>query len=86
MLGGSRCFSGYVIPSPSPALERLEGGDGGLDADKVLQEREAEFRDQSEATNARVVRWTIIQLVVLGVTCAWQLSHLRAFFIKQKLT
>jgi hypothetical protein len=50
------------------------------------QEREAEFRDQSETTNARVVRWTIIQLVVLGVTCAWQLSHLRAFFIKQKLT
>jgi len=51
-----------------------------------LQEREAEFRDQSETTNSRVVRWTIVQLVVLGVTCAWQLSHLRAFFIKQKLT
>ena len=51
-----------------------------------LQEREAEFRDQSELTNSRVVRWTIIQLVVLGGTCAWQLSHLRAFFIKQKLT
>jgi p24 family protein alpha len=50
------------------------------------QEREAEFRDQSEATNSRVVRWTLIQLGVLGVTCAWQLSHLRAFFIKQKLT
>jgi len=52
----------------------------------MLQEREAEFRDQSETTNARVVRWTLIQLGVLGVTCAWQLSHLRAFFIKQKLT
>ncbi|MCJ1485543.1 emp24p/erv25p- protein [Schaereria dolodes] len=50
------------------------------------REREAEFRDQSESTNSRVVRWTLIQLVVLGVTCAWQLSHLRAFFIKQKLT
>ena len=50
------------------------------------QEREAEFRDQSEAVNARIVRWTLIQLGVLGVTCAWQLSHLRAFFIKQKLT
>ncbi len=52
----------------------------------ALQEREAEFRDQSESTNARVVRWTMLQLIVLGVTCAWQLSHLRAFFIKQKLT
>lgn len=50
------------------------------------REREAEFRDQSESTNARVIRWIIIQLVVLGVTCAWQLSNLRSFFIKQKLT
>ncbi|KAH8163733.1 hypothetical protein CIB48_g4521 [Xylaria polymorpha] len=50
------------------------------------REREAEFRDQSEQTNSRVIRWMAIQLVVLGVTCAWQLSHLRSFFIKQKLT
>ncbi|KAF3011228.1 hypothetical protein B5807_03973 [Epicoccum nigrum] len=49
------------------------------------REREAEFRDQSESTNSRVVRWTLIQLAVLGVTCAWQLTHLRAFFVKQKL-
>ncbi|KAF1960116.1 hypothetical protein CC80DRAFT_489335 [Byssothecium circinans] len=55
--------------------------------EQVFQrEREAEFRDQSEHTNARVVRWSLIQLVVLGLTCAWQLTHLRAFFIKQKLT
>jgi len=55
--------------------------------EQVFQrEREAEFRDQSESTNARVVRWSLMQLAVLGVTCAWQLSHLRAFFIKQKLT
>lgn len=51
----------------------------------AVQEREAEFRDQSESTNARVVRWTLMQLAVLGVTCAWQLTHLRAFFVKQKL-
>lgn len=51
-----------------------------------IQEREAEFRDQSESTNSRVVRWMLIQLVFLGGTCAWQLSHLRSFFIKQKLT
>lgn len=55
--------------------------------EQVFQrEREAEFRDQSEATNSRVVRWMMIQLVILGGTCAWQLSHLRSFFIKQKLT
>ncbi|KAH7149479.1 emp24/gp25L/p24 family/GOLD-domain-containing protein [Dactylonectria estremocensis] len=55
--------------------------------EQVFQrEREAEFRDQSESTNGRVIRWIIIQLVVLGITCTWQLSHLRSFFIKQKLT
>ncbi|KAJ5907751.1 membrane protein, partial [Penicillium taxi] len=50
------------------------------------REREAEFRDQSETTNSRVVRWTLCQLAVLSAACAWQLSHLRSFFIKQKLT
>ncbi|OAA42104.1 ERP1 protein precursor [Metarhizium rileyi] len=55
--------------------------------EQVFQrEREADFRDQSESTNSRVIRWIIIQLIVIGVTCAWQLSHLRSFFIKQKLT
>ncbi|PGG95043.1 hypothetical protein AJ79_10302 [Helicocarpus griseus UAMH5409] len=55
--------------------------------EQVFQrEREALFRDQSEATNSRVVRWTLIQLALLSLTCAWQLSHLRSFFIKQKLT
>ncbi len=54
--------------------------------EQVFQrEREAEFRDQSESTNARVVRWTIVQLFVLAVTCAWQLTHLRGFFQKQKI-
>ncbi|KAG6016911.1 hypothetical protein E4U54_000152 [Claviceps lovelessii] len=50
------------------------------------REREADFRDQSESTNSRVIRWILIQLIVIGITCAWQLSHLRNFFIKQKLT
>ena len=55
--------------------------------EQVFQrEREAEFRDISESVNARVVRWTLLQLAVLGITCTWQLSYLRAFFIKQKLT
>ncbi|AOW03031.1 emp24/gp25L/p24 family/GOLD-domain-containing protein [Yarrowia lipolytica] len=50
-----------------------------------MREREAQFRDQSESTNSRVVRWIIIQAIVLGATCAWQLNHLRGFFTKQKL-
>ncbi|KAI9805559.1 MAG: hypothetical protein M1825_000810 [Sarcosagium campestre] len=68
-------------------VKDLNGRLQDIRREQVFQrEREAEFRDQSESTNARVVRWTLVQLAVLGVTCAWQLSHLRAFFIKQKLT
>ncbi|KAL8666147.1 MAG: hypothetical protein Q9202_001654 [Teloschistes flavicans] len=68
-------------------VKDLNGRLQDIRREQVFQrEREAEFRDQSESTNARVVRWTLLQLVVLGITCAWQLSHLRAFFIKQKLT
>lgn len=52
---------------------------------QLMREREASFRDQSEATNGRVVRWTFLQIFVLGATCAWQLNHLRSFFVKQKL-
>ncbi|KAI9835550.1 MAG: hypothetical protein M1819_002001 [Sarea resinae] len=68
-------------------VKDLNGRLQDIRREQVFQrEREAEFRDQSESTNTRVVRWTLIQLAVLGITCAWQLSHLRAFFIKQKLT
>ncbi|OLL22424.1 putative membrane protein [Neolecta irregularis DAH-3] len=49
------------------------------------RDREADFRNISENVNTRVIRWTVIQFLVLGATCAWQLSHLTTFFTKQKL-
>jgi hypothetical protein len=52
---------------------------------QLTRERESVFRDMSETTNSRVVRWSIIQLVALGATCFWQLKHLRSFFVKQKI-
>lgn len=52
---------------------------------QLTREREAIFRDMSETTNSRVVRWSIIQLVALGGACVWQLKHLRSFFVKQKI-
>ncbi|KAB8239789.1 emp24p/erv25p- protein [Aspergillus alliaceus] len=68
-------------------VKDLNGRLQDIRREQVFQrEREAEFRDQSEATNSRVVRWTLIQMAVLSAACAWQLSHLRSFFIKQKLT
>lgn len=41
------------------------------------REREADFRDVSEATNARAVWYTIAQIVVLVATCTWQLRYLK---------
>jgi p24 family protein alpha len=41
------------------------------------REREADFRDLSESTNARAVWYSVAQIVVLILTCAWQLRHLR---------
>ncbi|CAG8467417.1 6047_t:CDS:2 [Ambispora leptoticha] len=49
------------------------------------REREAEFRDQSELTNSRVVYWSFVQLLVLGITCLFQMRHLRSFFEAKKL-
>jgi len=51
----------------------------------MLRDREAAFRDISERTNSRVAWMTIFQIIVLGATCTWQVSHLKSFFVKQKL-
>ncbi|KAF9198766.1 emp24p/erv25p- protein [Haplosporangium sp. Z 27] len=50
-----------------------------------LRDHESGFRDKSEATNSHTVTWTIVQLVVLGITCAAQLRSLRRFFETKKL-
>ncbi|SCV00463.1 LANO_0F06986g1_1 [Lachancea nothofagi CBS 11611] len=51
----------------------------------LVREREAMFRDVSESANSRAMWWTVFQVFVLGGTCAWQLRHLRTFFVKQKI-
>ncbi|KAH8110832.1 emp24/gp25L/p24 family/GOLD-domain-containing protein [Phellopilus nigrolimitatus] len=48
------------------------------------REREANYRDLSESTNARAVWYSIMQIGVLVATCAWQLRHLRRFFDDRK--
>jgi len=49
------------------------------------REREADYRDLSEATNARAVWYSIAQIIVLVATCAWQLRHLKHFFEDRKM-
>ncbi|KAG5722160.1 Transmembrane emp24 domain-containing protein 9 [Termitomyces sp. T112] len=48
------------------------------------REREADYRDLSEATNARAVWYSIAQIILLIATCAWQLRHLKRFFEDRK--
>ncbi|KAJ3190102.1 emp24p/erv25p- protein [Gaertneriomyces sp. JEL0708] len=49
------------------------------------KDREAEFRNTSEKANAQIRNWTIAQIVVLGLTCVWQVRSLKNFFIAKKL-
>ncbi|KAJ3533056.1 hypothetical protein NMY22_g7499 [Coprinellus aureogranulatus] len=49
------------------------------------REREADYRDLSEATNARAVWYSLAQIVVLVATCAWQMRHLKRFFEDRKM-
>ncbi|OCH93707.1 hypothetical protein OBBRIDRAFT_811012 [Obba rivulosa] len=49
------------------------------------REREANFRDLSEDTNSRAVWYSIAQIIVLVLTCAWQLRHLKRFFEDRKM-
>lgn len=52
---------------------------------RYQREREAAFRDLSEATNSRAVWYSIAQIVVIVATCTWQLRHLRRFFEDRKM-
>ncbi|GCE99870.1 emp24p/erv25p- protein [Zygosaccharomyces mellis] len=52
---------------------------------KLVREREAQFRDISESVNSHAMWWSVFQLVVLVLTCIWQMRHLRTFFVKQKV-
>ena len=49
------------------------------------RDREKEFRNHSERLNSSAIRWTLAQLLVLGITCVWQLRYLKQFFLTKKL-
>ena len=49
------------------------------------REREADYRNLSEATNSRAVWYSVAQLVVLLGTCAWQLRHLKVCLVSSTL-
>lgn len=50
-----------------------------------IRRKEESFRDSSETTNGKVMKWFVIQIFVLLGACAYQLRHLKSFFVKQKI-
>ncbi|KAF5331478.1 hypothetical protein D9758_015499 [Tetrapyrgos nigripes] len=50
------------------------------------REREADYRDLSEATNAKAVWYSIAQIVVLVATCMWAVEASEKLFRGQKST
>jgi hypothetical protein len=48
-------------------------------------QREMEFRDLSESTNARVLWWSLAQTTLLLVSGIWQIRHLKDFFVQKKI-
>ncbi|SMN18110.1 similar to Saccharomyces cerevisiae YHR110W ERP5 Protein with similarity to Emp24p and Erv25p, member of the p24 family involved in ER to Golgi transport [Maudiozyma saulgeensis] len=50
-----------------------------------IRENEAKFRNQSESANSKIMLWSVLQVIALGCTCAFQLNYLKNFFVKQKV-
>ena len=51
----------------------------------AIREKEAEFRNQSESANSKIMTWSVFQPLILLGTCAFQLRYLKNFFVKQKV-
>ncbi|CAI4039486.1 hypothetical protein SMKI_08G1530 [Saccharomyces mikatae IFO 1815] len=51
----------------------------------AIREKEAEFRNQSESANSKIMTWSIFQFLILVGTCVFQLRYLKNFFVKQKV-
>jgi len=68
------------------AIRRLNDRINQIRKEQSYQKgREIVFRNTSESTNARVMWWSILQLVVLVLTGVWQMKHLKSFFKAKKL-
>lgn len=52
---------------------------------KVIREKEALFRNQSESANSRILLWSTLQILGLVAMCGFQIRYLKNFFVKQKI-
>lgn len=52
---------------------------------KIIKEKEALFRNQSESANSRILLWSSLQILGLIAMCVFQIHYLKNFFVKQKV-
>ena len=52
---------------------------------QMQQDKEARFREAVDATNSRIVWWSLAQTAVVIIAAVWQVLHLRTYFKKKKL-
>ena len=52
---------------------------------KVIREKEALFRNQSESANSRILLWSTLQILGLVTMRGFQIRYLKNFFVKQKV-
>lgn len=57
-----------------------------LQREQILQrDREVEFRHKSDRVNSKVLRWALLQGVILALAAWMHVHHLRRFFRHKKL-
>jgi len=61
-------------------MEILQGLQDLSDHQSYMREREELHRDISESTNYRVLVWTLVEAIVLGIMTIWQIMYIRKFF------
>ncbi|PJF18376.1 hypothetical protein PSACC_01791 [Paramicrosporidium saccamoebae] len=57
-----------------------------LQREQTLQrDREQHFRSKSDRVNGNVLKWAVLQIVILGIASVYQVYSLRRFFRSKKL-
>ncbi|KAM0683924.1 p24 complex component [Mitosporidium daphniae] len=67
--------------SLSDSFQQLVVGLKAIQAEQsYLLDREKAHHDTAKSTNSRVFAWTILQLLILGALCYWQIHYVRSCF------
>jgi len=69
-----------ITPLETSIQQLSEGINAIVNEQSYMKMRERAHRNTSESTNARVVWWSIFEIVILLAMSLWQIYYLRRFF------